>query len=96
MVTRLGFIIQQDKNTMAHFLEVKFPFLDDNLIALGFKIFQKLKENCFKDKIIQRCLAQRLLPKAVVNRSKKPFYFPIRHFFEYPQFDQMVKLTLNN
>ncbi len=88
-------IIRQDKNTMAHSLEIRMPFLDHKLIELGFRIPPKLKATWFKDKIIERELARKLLPKAVVNRPKKPFYFPIKHFFEHPEFNELVKLTLN-
>lgn len=88
-------IIRQDKNSMAHSVEVRLPFLDHDLIELGFKIHPKLKANWMKDKIIERTLAKRLLPKEVVNRPKKPFYFPINYFYEYPEFNELVKLTLN-
>lgn len=88
-------IIRQDKNTMAHSLEVRLPFLDHNLVELGFKIPPKLKATWFKDKIIERELARNLLPKEVINRPKKPFFFPVNHFFESKQFNELVKLTLN-
>lgn len=88
-------IIRQDKNTMAHSLEIRLPFLDHQLIELGFRIPPKLKATWFKDKIIERRLAKNLLPKQVVNRTKKPFYFPMNYFFENPQFTELVKQTLN-
>ncbi len=88
-------IIRQDKNTMAHSLEVRIPFLDHNLIELGFRMPPKVKANWRKDKIIERKLAEHLLPREVVNRPKKPFYFPVKHFFEQPQFNELVQLTLN-
>ena len=88
-------IIRQDKNTMAHSLEIRLPFLDHHLVELGFKIPPHLKATWFKDKIIERKLAKDLLPKEVINRPKKPFYFPLKHFFEHPQFNQLVQQTLN-
>lgn len=88
-------IIRQDKNTMAHSLEVRLPFLDHHLIELAFRIHPKFKVRWFKDKIIERALAKHLLPKIVVNRPKKPFYFPVNHFFESSQFGELIKLTLN-
>jgi len=88
-------IIRQDKNTMAHSLEIRLPFLDPDLIELGFRIPPKLKATWFRDKIIQRRLACKFLPKAVTTRAKKPFYFPVKYFFEYPQFNKLIHLTLN-
>lgn len=88
-------IIRQDKNTMAHSLEIRLPFLDHHLIELGFQISPKLKATWFKDKIIERKLAKHLLPEQVVNRTKKPFYFPMKYFFENSQFTELVKQTLN-
>lgn len=89
-------IIRQDKNTMAHSLEVRLPFLDHELIELGFRIPPKMKATWFKDKIIERQLAKKLLPTAVTRRPKKPFFFPMEHFLENPQFKQLIKLTLND
>lgn len=88
-------IIRQDKNSMAHSLEIRLPFLDHELIETGFKIPPELKATWFKDKIIERTLAKQLLPKAVVTRPKKPFYFPVNHFFASSQFNQLVNITLN-
>ncbi|MFN3234288.1 MAG: asparagine synthase (glutamine-hydrolyzing) [Gammaproteobacteria bacterium] len=88
-------IIRQDKNAMAHSLEVRLPFLDHELIELAFKMPPKLKAHFMKDKIIERALAKHLLPKEIVKRPKKPFYFPMDYFFEHPQFNEWVKMTLN-
>lgn len=88
-------IIRQDKNSMAHSVEVRLPFLDHNLIELGFKIHPGYKANILHDKIIERKIAQRILPKNIVNRTKKPFYFPIDQFINHPYFKELIKLTLN-
>lgn len=88
-------IIRQDKNTMAHSVEIRLPFLDHNLIELGFRMPANMKASWFKDKIIERKLAKNLLPREIINRPKKPFYFPVKYFFEHPQFNELVQLTLN-
>lgn len=88
-------IIRQDKNTMAHSLEVRLPFLDHELIELGFRIPPKYKANWFKDKIIERQLAKQLLPKTIIDRPKKPFFFPMDYFFQHQQFQELIHLTLN-
>lgn len=88
-------IIRQDKNTMAHSLEVRLPFLDHHLIDLAFKIPGRLKNNGRRDKIIERMLAKKLLPPAVVNRRKIPFFLPMEFFFEHPQIRELIASTLN-
>ena len=88
-------IIRQDKNTMAHSLEVRLPFLDHHLIDLAFRVPPKLKANPLKDKIIERRLARKLLPPAVTNRKKNPFFLPMEFFFEHPQIARLIEQTLN-
>lgn len=87
-------IIRQDKNTMAHSLEIRLPFLDHNLIEAGFRVPPRLKGTWTRDKIIERRLAAKLLPPAVTNRPKNPFFFPMEFFFEHPEFHQLLSETL--
>lgn len=88
-------IIRQERNTMAHSLELRLPFLDKRLIELAFRMPQHLKARGRKDKIIERRLAARLLPKEVVNRAKVPFFLPMEYFFENPEIQGLIELTLN-
>ncbi len=89
-------IIRQDKNTMAHSLEVRLPFLDHRLIDHAFTIPARLKNNCLRDKIIERRIAARLLPPAVTKRPKNPFFLPMEFFFEHPQIHRLIRDTLND
>ena len=88
-------IIRQDKNTMAHSLEIRLPFLDHNLIELGFTLNPNQKVRAGRDKWIERQVAAKLLPPAVVNRPKNPFFFPMEFFFEHPQTGRLIERTLN-
>jgi asparagine synthase (glutamine-hydrolysing) len=88
-------IIRQDKNTMAHSLEVRLPFLDHNLIELAFRVPPSLKNNGLRDKIIERKIAAKLLPRAVTHRKKNPFFLPMEFFFEHPQIRRLIAETLN-
>lgn len=88
-------IIRQDKNTMAHSLEVRLPFLDHNLIEQAFRIPPHLKNNGFRDKIIERRIAAKLLPPQVTGRKKNPFFLPMEFFFEHPQIKRLIADTLN-
>jgi asparagine synthase (glutamine-hydrolysing) len=88
-------IIRQDKNTMAHSLEIRLPFLDHNLIELAFRVPPRLKNNVLRDKIIERKIAAKLLPRQVTHRKKNPFFLPMEFFFEHPQIRRLIAETLN-
>lgn len=88
-------IIRQDKNAMAHSLEVRLPFLDHRLIELGFDIPAALKNNGFRDKIIERRIAARLLPPPVTRRKKNPFFLPMEFFFEHRGIADLIADTLD-
>ena len=88
-------IIRQDKNTMAHSLEIRLPFLDHNLIELAFRVPPRLKNNGLRDKIIERKIAAKLLPRQVTHRKKNPFFLPMEFFFEHPQIRRLIGETLN-
>ena len=68
-------IIRQDKNTMAHSLEIRLPFLDHNLIELAFRVPPRLKNNWLRDKIIERKIAAKLLPRQVTHQKKESVSF---------------------
>ena len=88
-------LIRQDKNTMAHSLEIRLPFLDHELIELVFRMPPHLKAHWFKDKIIERQLAARMLPPEVVKRPKNPFFLPMEYFYTNPKIKELIDLTLN-
>lgn len=88
-------LIRQDKNTMAHSLEYRLPFLDHRLIELAFTMPAHLKINGKTDKYIERLLADKVFPPHIARRTKIPFYLPVEYFLEQPQFQALVKDTLN-
>jgi len=88
-------VIRQEKNSMAHSLEVRLPFLDHRLIEQAFRTPPHLKNNGFRDKIIERRLAKKLLPPQVTNRKKIPFFLPMQFFFNHPPIRALIHDTLN-
>ena len=70
-------LIRQDRNTMAHSLEYRAPFLDHRLIDFAFTLPDAQKINRGTDKHIWRTLASRHLPKNITHRPKQPFYLPL-------------------
>jgi asparagine synthase (glutamine-hydrolysing) len=88
-------LIRQDKNTMAHSLEYRLPFLDSRLIELAFRMPAHLKINGKTDKFIERKLADKVFPAHIARRQKIPFYLPVEYFLDKPQFKRLVADTLN-
>jgi asparagine synthase (glutamine-hydrolysing) len=88
-------LIRQDKNTMAHSLEYRLPFLDHRLIELAFTMPAHLKINGNTDKFIERQLADKVFPPHIARRTKIPFYLPVEYFLDKPQFRALVADTLN-
>jgi asparagine synthase (glutamine-hydrolysing) len=67
-----------DKTSMAANLEVRVPFLNQELVELAARIPPRLKLRGFKRKYILKRAAERLLPREVVWRKKAGFGAPIR------------------
>jgi asparagine synthase (glutamine-hydrolysing) len=88
-------LIRQDKNTMAHSLEYRLPFLDHRLIELAFSMPAHLKINGGTDKYIERRLADKVFPEHIARRPKIPFYLPVEYFLDQPQFNTLVDECLN-
>src|SRR4029077_20288887 len=55
----------------------------------------RLKNNGLRDKIIERKIAAKLLPRKVTQRRKNPFFLPMEFFFEHPQIRGLIAETLN-
>ena len=88
-------LLRQDKNTMAHSLELRCPFLDHRLVELAFQMPERMKLRGLVDKWVERDLARRLLPRENVGRSKNPFYLPLEVFRDSPVLQALIRETLS-
>lgn len=79
-----GLLLNQkgDRVAMANSVETRYPFLDENVIALGERMHPKWKLRRFlKDKYVLRCAAERYLPHDVAWRPKAMFRAPMAETF---------------
>ena len=67
-----------DKMGMAEGVEIRVPFLDNELVDFVYKLDPKLKLRRRKTKYILKKVAERYLPKEVIYRSKAGFGAPVR------------------
>jgi len=69
-----------DKMAMAAGVEVRVPFLDDDLVSFTWKLPDRLKAGRFTTKRLLRAAMRPYLPKSVLKRPKTGFGLPIRRW----------------
>jgi asparagine synthase (glutamine-hydrolysing) len=65
-----------DRMAMANSVEVRYPFLDKNFVEFSTTVPSDLKLNEFTEKYILRRLAEKTVPKEILNREKFGFVAP--------------------
>src|SRR5438309_11938312 len=78
------YIMTTVKPSMAANLEVRVPFLNQEMLALTARMPPDLKLRGLKRKYILKRAAEKLLPREVVWRKKAGFGAPIRSWLRGP------------
>lgn len=73
-------MVKVDIASMANSLEVRVPFLDKQVVALGSRLPARLKLHAGKEKYLLHCLAKRYLPDYIVNRKKQELAVPLEQW----------------
>jgi asparagine synthase (glutamine-hydrolysing) len=86
-VTLAGHLLQAkgDRVAMHSSVEVRYPFLDEDVVAFLARIHPKWKLRGFRDKHLLRLLAERWLPPSVYRRGKVIFRAPLDSFHMKPE-----------
>jgi asparagine synthase (glutamine-hydrolysing) len=84
-------LIKLDRNTMAHGLEARSPFLDKELTAF----VASCPVNMKREKLLLKATLKRFLPQKVILRPKTGFNAPVGHWFssdgdEFQQYTRKV------
>lgn len=86
---------QGDRVAMAHGVEVRYPFLDPDVIDFCMALPKRHKLLGLRDKLVLRRLAARRLPVEVSRRRKQPFRAPMGPVLFGPeargQFDDLLE-----
>ena len=77
-------LYQGDAMSMANSLELRMPFMDQNLIQLMTNIPREIKFKGKRPKELMRRICKDYLPKDVVNRQKSGFHIPLGEWFAGP------------
>jgi len=82
-------LIYTDKMSMAAGIEVRVPFLDQDLLKLASTIPSEYKQSRSCGKWILKQVALNYLPNSIVNRPKSGLGLPIRSWFKGKMYQQM-------
>ncbi|MGD9035583.1 MAG: asparagine synthase (glutamine-hydrolyzing) [Syntrophobacterales bacterium] len=105
-----GFLIIEDRISMAHSLETRVPFLDNYLADLAWKLTptlklkaESLKENAYngyfesaEGKAILRGAMHRLLPKEFLYQRKQGFSPPDENWYRGPSMDYIKEILYDS
>jgi len=86
-VTLAGLLLQAkgDRVAMNSSVEVRYPFLDEDVFDFLAKLHPRWKLRGFRDKHLLRLLAERWVPPAVYQRGKVIFRAPLDSFHMDPE-----------
>jgi asparagine synthase (glutamine-hydrolysing) len=87
---------QGDRVAMAHGIEVRYPFLDPEVIAWCARLPTRLKMPGLRDKVALRRLASRTLPPEIWQRPKQPYRAPTTTALFGPQAPEYVRDLLSD
>ena len=71
-----------DKTSMAHSVELRVPFLDQEMLKLAARLPSRFKTSLGESKILLKEVARATLPSAIINRKKTGFGLPLRDWFQ--------------
>ncbi|MFQ5589262.1 MAG: asparagine synthase (glutamine-hydrolyzing) [Nitrospiria bacterium] len=75
-------LVKADRMSMAHGLEVRCPFLDQEVIEAAFRMPVDLKLKGLQTKYILKKTFQDLLPREITQRKKHGFMLPLGSLFK--------------
>src|ERR1700692_3872544 len=86
-VTLAGHLLQAkgDRVSMHSSVEVRYPFLDEDVFAFIARLHPRWKLRGFRDKHLLRVLAERWLPSEIARRQKVIFRAPLDSFHMDPE-----------
>jgi len=88
------FLLNVDRASMSHSLEVRCPFLDYRLLEYSSKIPSKWKCNSFNTKILMRKLLKGIIPEEIIKREKVGFTPPLTEWVSGPEYTNEIGVAL--
>lgn len=76
-------LVKSDRASMYNSLELRVPFLSQQLARYAFSCHSSNHVDIFQTKKLLRAIAKRHLPPSISSRSKKGFGLPLKKWFDY-------------
>jgi asparagine synthase (glutamine-hydrolysing) len=90
-----GLLVVEDRVSMAHSLESRVPFLDNELVEVARRIPSRLKHSNGGGKRILRRAMHGLLPNEIIEKPKQGFSPPDESWYRGPTMEQIRTLLLD-
>ena len=89
------FLEKVDKPTMANSIEVRVPFLDNNLTDYVMGLSSSYKVRSGNKKWVLKRALKNMLPSSILNGKKRGFSVPIDYWLKEPLSDYMCSVLLD-
>lgn len=89
-------LVKTDRASMANSLELRAPFLDNELAEFCISLPYTLKLNYREEKLIAKQAFANLLPSTIKKRSKQGFGAPVNNWLKTASLQQLKKDFLQN
>jgi asparagine synthase (glutamine-hydrolysing) len=90
-----GLLVVEDRLSMAHGLEDRVPFLDNELVEIARRVPARLKYNEFGGKQILRSAMREFLPAEITAKKKQGFSPPDGSWYRGPTMDYIREILLD-
>jgi asparagine synthase (glutamine-hydrolysing) len=91
-------LMRQDKMSMAHSIENRVPFLDNDLVEMAFKIPEdslvKKVGSVYECKYLLKELSEKIFGNSFTFRKKQGFSIPLKEFFLSDDFQKLWKNSI--
>jgi asparagine synthase (glutamine-hydrolysing) len=89
------FLVKMDTASMANSLEVRSPFLDNDVVNFVNSLPPDWKINFFEKKYFLKKILEKNLPSEIVYRKKQGFNIPLDYWMRYELKDYFYNIIIN-
>lgn len=84
-------LVKVDRATMAYSLEARVPYLDHQFIEFACRLRSEHKQQGHNTKLVLRKVAERYLPKHILERGKQGFFLPAKEWLKHELHDHLLE-----
>jgi asparagine synthase (glutamine-hydrolysing) len=90
-----GLLVVEDKMSMAHSMEARVPFLDNELVDFALRIPARVRAGSDEGKVLLRQAARSFLPEVLVHKRKQGFSPPDGTWYRGRNLDYVREVLLD-